>query len=209
MRRRFDLRDRPAVVAGIGVETPAVPDVEGFCIRHRQHRPYALCAGRIDAGKGCDEMLSFYDHYRRNVPGGADLLLIGTLAMPTPQIPGVRYLGYLDEEEKLAAMAGAKALLCPSPYESLSIVLLEGLSLGTPGLVSGRSAVLEDHARRSNAALYYATAAEFAEALDLLVRWDPMRDVLSRNGRAYVRDHYAWPAVMARYRGLIEAVRAV
>ncbi len=47
-------------------------------------------------------------------------------------MPGVRYLGYLSEEEKHAAMAGAKAVVCPSPYESLSIVLLEAFALGTP-----------------------------------------------------------------------------
>lgn len=206
VRARFDLKGRPAVVAGMGVETADPPDVEGFCIRHRQHRPYALYAGRIDAGKGCDQMLAFYDHYRQTVPGAADLLLVGTLAMPAPRIPGVRYLGYLSEEEKLAAMAGAKAIVCPSPYESLSIVLLEGLSLGTPGLVNVRSAVLEDHAKRSNAGLFYSTALEFAEALDLLVRSKEVRKALSGNGRAYVQEYYAWPSVMARYRGLIESV---
>jgi glycosyltransferase involved in cell wall biosynthesis len=194
------------VVAGIGIEVEAAPDVEGFRIRHRQHRPYALDAGRIDAGKGCDEMLVFYDHYRQTTPGGADLLLIGNLAAPLPRVPGVRYLGYLKEAEKQAALAGAKAVLCPSPYESLSIVLLEGLALGTPGLVNARSAVLLDHARRSNAALFYASAPEFAEALDLLVRSETLRASLSKNGRAYVSEHYLWPAVIARYEDLIAVV---
>ena len=170
VRSRFDLRGRPAEVTGIGVETPERPDVEGFRIRHRQHRPYALYAGRIDAGKGCDEMLAFFDRYRQTFPGAADLLLIGNLAMAEPRIPGVRYLGYLSEDEKYAAMAGAKAVVCPSPYESLSIVLLEAFSLGTPGLVTTRSAVLEDHCRRSNGGLFYRNGEEFAEALDLLVR---------------------------------------
>ena len=127
--------------------------------------------------------------------------------MPTPRVPGVRYLGYLSEEEKQAAMAGAKAVVCPSPYESLSIVLLEGLALGTPGLVNARSAVLLDHARRSNAGLFYASAPEFAEALDLLVRSETLRAGLSKNGRAYVAEHYLWPAVIARYESLIAAVR--
>jgi glycosyltransferase involved in cell wall biosynthesis len=195
------------VVAGIGIETPEAPDVEGFRIRQRQHRRYALYDGRIDAGKGCDEMLTFYDRYRQTSPGGADLLLIGTLAMPAPRVPGARYLGYLSEAEKYAAMAGAKAVVCPSVYESLSIVLLEGFALGTPGLVNARSAVLQDHARRSNAGLYYANADEFAESLDLLVRSGAVRDALSRNGQAYVAEAYLWPAVLARYEELIAAVR--
>ena len=205
VRRHFDLGSRPAVVTGIGVETKERPDVEGFRIRHAVHRPYALYAGRIDAGKGCDEMLAFFDHYRQTVSGAGDLLLIGNLAMPAPRVPGVRYLGFLSEDEKLAALAGAKAVICPSPYESLSIVLLEGFALGTPGLVSARSAVLEDHCRRSNAGLFYRDQDEFAESLDLLVR-GRLREVLAENGRGYVREYYAWPAVLARFRELIEVV---
>ena len=127
VRSRFDLRDRPALVAGIGVETPAAPDVEGFRIRHDLDGPYVLYAGRIDAGKGCAEMLAYYERYRRDRAGAPALVLIGKLAMPEPRAPGVRYLGYLPEDEKLAAMAGARAVLCPSPFESLSIVLLEAL----------------------------------------------------------------------------------
>jgi glycosyltransferase involved in cell wall biosynthesis len=207
VRSRFDLAGRPALVAGIGVETPDTPDVEGFRIRHDLDRPYVLYAGRIDAGKGCAEMLAFYDRYRRDRAGAPPLVLIGKLAMPEPRGPGVRYLGYLSEEEKFAAMAGAHAVVCPSPYESLSIVLLEALSLGTPVLASVRSAVLKDHCQRSNAGLWYENGDEFVEALHLLVGERELRRALGENGRAYVRENYRWPAVLARYRQLIDAVR--
>jgi glycosyltransferase involved in cell wall biosynthesis len=150
-------------------------------------------------------MPAFFDHYRQTVSGGADLLLIGTLSIPLPRVPGVRYLGFLPEEEKLAAMAGAKAVICPSPYESLSIVLLEAFALGTPGLVNARSAVLEDHCRRSNAGLFYRDRAEFAEALDLLVR-GRLREALAENARSYVRASYAWPTVIRKYKELIQAM---
>ena len=96
-------------------------------------------------------------------------------------------------------------MICPSPYESLSIVLLEGLALGAPALATARSAVLVDHCRRSRAGLWYATAEEFAEALDLLADEGELRAAMGRNGRAYVAEHYRWDAVLARYRELIEA----
>jgi glycosyltransferase involved in cell wall biosynthesis len=206
VRERFDLGQKPSVVAGMGVEVLADPDVEGFRIRHGVERPYALYAGRIDAGKGCLEMLAFFDRYRADHRGGVDLLLIGTMAMPEPRVPGVRYLGYLDEGEKHAAMAGARAIVCPSHYESLSIVLLEGLALGTPALVNARSAVLEDHCRRSNAGLWYQDAAEFGEALDLLATEDRVRSALGAHGRAYVSANYGWDTVVAKYVSLIETV---
>jgi glycosyltransferase involved in cell wall biosynthesis len=68
--------------------------------------------------------------------------------------------------------------------------------------------VLEDHCRRSNAGLWYGDADEFVEGLDLLVREDRLRTALGENGRAYVREHYRWDAVLLRYRSLIEAVRS-
>ncbi len=207
VRRHFDLAGRPSAVTGIGVDVDASGlDVEGFRIRHDVRGPYALYAGRIDAGKGCDAMLRHFAEYRRQVGGGAELLLIGKLAMEKPRVPGVRYLGFLPEADKLAAMAGARAVVCPSPYESLSIVLLEAMALGTPALATTASPVLLDHCVRSNAGLFYSDSAEFCEALDLLVKSEPLRGALGQRGRLYVTANYPWDVVMARYKGLIEAV---
>jgi glycosyltransferase involved in cell wall biosynthesis len=202
----FRVGETPAFVAGIGIETPARPDVEGFRIRHDVRGPYLLYAGRIDAGKGCDELVAFYQRYRRDCRGAAALLLIGRLAMPEPRVPGVRYLGYLAEAEKHAALAGASAVVCPSPYESLSIVLLEALSLGVPALASARSPVLKDHCLRSQGGLYYADEAEFVEAADLLVREAALRQALGKRGRAYVAENYRWDVVLAKYRAALAAV---
>jgi glycosyltransferase involved in cell wall biosynthesis len=205
VRSRFPLGERPARVAGIGVEAPAAPDVPAFRRRYGVAGRYLLYAGRIDAGKGCAEMVDFYARYRAEDPGAPELLLIGNLAMPMPATPGVRYLGYLAESEKAAALAGADVVLCPSPYESLSIVLLEGFALGVPGLVNARSAVLKDHCRRANGGLYYESADEFVEALRLLVQHEALRRALGEHGRRYVRESYRWDVVLARYRELIEA----
>ncbi len=57
-----------ALVTGMGVDLPAQPDSEGFRIRHEEDRPYLLYAGRIDAGKGCAEMLDLYERYREGQP---------------------------------------------------------------------------------------------------------------------------------------------
>jgi glycosyltransferase involved in cell wall biosynthesis len=203
VRSRFDVGGRPTAVLGIGVDAPKRVDVEGFRARHEQGRPFALYAGRIDAGKGCAEMLAFYERYRESTPDPVDLVLIGRLAMEGSLPDGVRYLGFVSEDDKAAAMAAAEVLICPSPFESLSIVLLEGLALGTPVLVTERSAVLVDHCRRSNAGLWYADADEFGCALELLARDARLRDGLGRNGQGYVHEEYRWDAVVERWRGLI------
>lgn len=206
VRSRFPLGDRPTLVAGIGIDDGQAPDVEAFKIRHDVRGPYALYAGRIDAGKGCAEMIAFYDRYRRACRGAAELLLIGNLAMPEPRSPGVRYLGFVSETEKRAALAGAAAVVCSSPYESLSISLLEAMALETPVLASAASPVLLDHCRRSNGGLFYASADEFVESLDLLVREPALRRALGANGLRYVDAEYRWPVVIERYERLIRAV---
>jgi glycosyltransferase involved in cell wall biosynthesis len=204
VRARFDLRGRPAAVAGMGVDVPASVDVAAFRRKHGVDRPYALYAGRIDAGKGCAELVAHYARYRAR-GGTADLILIGTLAMTLPPVPGLRHLGYLPEDEKHAALAGASVVACPSPYESLSIALLEGFAVGTPGLVNAASAVLKEHCLRSNAGLFYGDGDEFAEALQRLIDDPALRRALGDSGRRYVAASYRWDVVLDRYRALIEA----
>jgi glycosyltransferase involved in cell wall biosynthesis len=208
VRGRFDLGTKPALVAGMGVDVPPGPDVAGFRTRHGLARPYVLYAGRIDAGKGCAEMLAFFERYRQSHGGAApaDLVLIGRMALPEVGCTGVRYLGYLSEEEKAAAIAGADAVVCPSPYESLSIVLLEGMALGVPGLVNARSEVLKEHCLRSNGGLFYEDADEFVEALDLLAGDEALREALGANGQSYVTENYRWEVVLERWKEVLGAV---
>ena len=62
-------------------------------------------------------------------------------------------LGFRPEAEKHDAIAGATALVMPSPHESFSFVILEAWSQGTPVLATARSPVLRGHVERSGAGL--------------------------------------------------------
>ena len=202
---RFDISKCSQDVVGIGVDPPQAPDVEEFQILRGIERPYLLYAGRIDAGKGCDEMLRFYETAQAEIMGCPDMYLIGKLAMELPAIPRLRHFGFVSEEEKHAAMAGASALICPSPYESLSITLLEAMSHGTPVLASSRSDVLLDHCHKSNAGLVYGTSEEFTESVRLLVLDEPLRRALGASGRRYALTQFAWDPVLDRLVRQIDA----
>jgi len=204
---RFDLGRRPSAVAGMGVEVPATGDGAAFRRTHGLAAPFLLYAGRIDAGKGCAELVAHYARFRAR-GGAADLVLIGTLAMELPDVPGLRHLGYLPESEKQAAMAAASVVVCPSAYESLSIALLEGFAARRPGLVNAASAVLREHCLRSNGGLFYADGDEFVEGLDRLLRDEGLRRAMGEAGRRYVEAEYRWDVVLARYRSLIETAAA-
>ncbi|MBP6702069.1 MAG: glycosyltransferase family 4 protein [Vicinamibacteria bacterium] len=202
---RFDLSRCSQDVVGIGVDPPEPTDVEEYRILRGIERPYLLYAGRIDAGKGCDEMLRFYERAQAEIMGCPDLHLIGKLAMELPRIPRLRHLGFVSEADKRAAMAGAEALICPSPYESLSITLLEAMSQGTPVLASSRSDVLVDHCLKSQAGLVYGDPEEFTETVRRLVLDEPLRRALGRNGERYALTEFSWESVLDRLVRQIDA----
>lgn len=180
---------------------------ETFRRRHRLHGPFALYGGRIDAGKGCEELVEYFSGYVRE-GGDGTLVLMGVKMMPIPEEPFIRFAGRLPDQERLQALEAATVVVVPSPFESLSIIALEGLAAGTPILVNARSEVLVDHCRQSNAGLFYADRDEFIECLKLLMRNDELRAAMGRNGREYVRRNYRWDVVIAKYERVFAKVRA-
>jgi len=177
-----------------------------FRRRHRLYGPLALYGGRIDPGKGCEELIEYFSSYVKE-GGDATLALMGVKLMALPEEPFIRFAGLLPDGERLEALEAANVVMCPSPYESLSLLLLEALAVGTPVLVNARSAVLVEHCVNSNGGLYYSDRDEFVECLKLLVNNPQLCAALGQNGRDYVRKHYRWEAVLARYERLFAKVR--
>jgi glycosyltransferase involved in cell wall biosynthesis len=167
--------------------------------------PFLLYGGRIDPGKGCEELLAFFGNYKDG-GGPATLVLMGSKLMPLPDVPWVRYAGLLSESDRLRALEAATIVVVPSPFESLSLLALEGMAVGRPVLCNARADVLVDHCRRSNAGLFYSTREEFIECVDVLLADRPLRERMGQNGRAYVTANYAWDVIMAKYDKLIAAL---
>jgi glycosyltransferase involved in cell wall biosynthesis len=178
-----------------------------FRRRHRLYGPIALYGGRIDPGKGCEELIEYFSRYAQE-GGDAVLTLMGVKLMPLPEEPFINFAGLLSERERVQALEAATVVICPSPYESLSLLALEALSVGTPILVNARSPVLVEHCVRSNGGLYYADGDEFVECLKLLVRDDRLRAELGRNGRDYVRRNYRWDVVLGKYERVFAKIRS-
>ena len=92
----------------------------------------------------------------------------------------------MADDVREALLARARVLMMPSPYESLSMVVLEAWNHGVPALVNARCAVLRGQVRRADGGLYYRTSAEFVAALDcLLERPDEARTSVPRGWRTW------------------------
>ncbi len=177
-----------------------------FRRRHRLHGPIALYGGRIDPGKGCEELIEYFSAYVKD-GGDATLALMGVKLMALPEEPFIRFAGLLSDPERVQALEAATVVVCPSPYESLSLLALEAFSVGTPVLANARSDVLVEHSVRSNAGLYYANRDEFVECLRLLVDDGQLRQTMGRNGREYVQKNYQWDVVLDKYERVFAKLR--
>jgi glycosyltransferase involved in cell wall biosynthesis len=164
-----------------------------------------LYGGRIEPGKGCDQLLDFFDGYK-DEGGPATLVLMGAKLMPLPNVPWVRYAGLLSETDRLTALESATIVVVPSPFESLSLLALEGMAVGKPVLCNAHADVLVDHCRRSNAGLFYSSREEFVECTHLLLADRELREGLGRNGQSYVAANYSWDVIMAKYDKLMAAL---
>jgi len=178
-----------------------------FRRRHRLYGSIALYGGRIDPGKGCEELIQYFSEYARE-GGDATLVLMGVKLMSLPEEPFIRFAGLLSDRERLQALEAATIVVCPSPYESLSLLALEALAVGTPILANARSDVLVEHCTRSNGGLYYADRDEFVECLKVLAADERLRAMLGRNGREYIRRSYRWDVVLGKYERIFARVRS-
>lgn len=192
-----------------------------FRRRHRLYGQFALYGGRVEPDNGCEEMLTYFDSYAAADPapgsespraaargdGDATLVLMGVKMMKVPEEPYLRLAGVLPERERMIAYEAADVTIAPASDDLLAQSLLESMAVGTPVLASARNEAAVDHCRRANAGLYYANRDEFVEALRLLTTNTRLREQLGENGRAYVRQHFRWDAVLGRFDRLVARFR--
>lgn len=194
---------RPHAVGAVAIEPPPAVDGEAFRRRRGLGR-YLLYAGRATRGKGVDLLLEGFALLHAHLPEQS-LVLIGDPAGPAGGAAGVVSLGWLDEAERWAALAGAEAVVVPSQMESLSLVALEAWAMGRPCLLNGNSPVLAGQAGRSGGALLFHNPAELAETAERIVTDPGQARRLGDAGRRHVALHYRWGGVVRRLEVLLAA----
>ena len=109
---------------------------------------------------------------------------MGVKLMQMPEVPWVKFAGLLSERERLQALEAATIVVVPSPFESLSLLALEAMAVGTPVLCNGRRDVLVEHCLKSNAGLFYTDRDEFIEGAHAAAgrRTPAARDGTERQG---------------------------
>lgn len=205
VRKKFQNWKVRCRIGGAGVDLPEDISSQRFRDKYGLEN-YIIYVGRIDTGKNCDQMFRDFIAYKEAYPGSLKLVLMGKNIIEIPKHPDIISLGFVDDQDKFDGISGAKFLILPSMFESLSIVVLESFSLGVPVVVNGACEVLKSHCQRSNGGLYYKDTEEFCATVDYMIHHQDVCIAMGKNGQKYVNRYYQWDVVIRKLRGLIEYV---
>lgn len=190
---------------GSGIELPDTIDADRFK-KDNGISKYIVYVGRIDTHKGCGHLFEYFVKYKEQSDSDLKLVLMGKAVMDIPIRDDIINLGFVSEELKYNVMAGAEALIMPSEFESLSIVVLESLALKVPVIVNGLCEVLKEHCEVSKAGFYYESYDEFVASLNKLLNDSELRLKMGKLGAEYVAQYYSWDKIIGLFSDIVEKI---
>lgn len=197
-----ETKNKPSIVGVLGFDIPE--DTYGEkCSLSEVPENYILYAGRITPAKGCDELIEFFQNYKNRFENDLKLVLIGKLDMELPESQDIVFLGFVSDEDKMYLMRNAKAFVIASHFESLSMVVLEAMSVRTPVMVTKKCDVLKGHVDRSKAGELFEDKDSFGSGLNLILS---QRDVYGDRGLDYVRNNYSWNKIVSNVCEVVDNV---
>ncbi len=202
LKARFPKAKLEGPIAGVGIDVPSSCNPDEFRQKYNINQPFFLYVGRIDPSKGCQELFTYFLNLPKKESASTKLVLLGKPAMPIPKHPDIITLGFVDEQTKWDALAACDLLIMPSPYESLSIVLLEAWSIGKAVLVNGKCDVLVGQCRRAQGGVWYTSEDEFQVAIEIISQ--EVRLQLGRQGKQFVENNYRWENIEQMYLNCIK-----
>ncbi|MBW4609165.1 MAG: glycosyltransferase [Hassallia sp. WJT32-NPBG1] len=202
LKSRFPEINLQGPIAGVAVEPPSTYSAEDFRHKYNLKEPFLLYIGRIDPSKGCQELFDYFINLRNQKFNNIKLVLLGKSTMPIPNCPDIIPLGFVDEQSKWDALGACDLLVMPSPYESLSMVLLEAWAVGKPVLVNGRCDVLVGQCRRAQGGVWYTSEDEFQVAIEKMD--EQVRNKLGLQGKKFVETNYVWSKIEDKYLSLLK-----
>jgi glycosyltransferase involved in cell wall biosynthesis len=191
-----------AHLAGLDVDRieviyPGVPEVYFGAQPRPSDRPYILYLGTIEPRKNVDTLLDAWSSFR--LQGDFDLVIAGasgwssetTLARLASRPVGVRYLGYVAEDELPGLLAGASAFVYPSLYEGFGFPVAQAMAAGVPVITSNTSC-LPEVAGDGALLVDPRSAGEIRAAMEKLLTSPSLRQQLRTAGVARARREYRW-----------------
>ncbi len=176
---------------------PGVPEVYFGAQARPSEQPYVLYLGAIEPRKNVDTLLDAWSGFVFR--GDFDLVIAGASGWAGESIrarlaarpAGVRYLGYVPEDELPGLMAGASAFVYPSLYEGFGFPVAQAMAAGVPVITSNTSC-LPEVAGKGALLVDPRSTAEIRDALEKLLTSPALQQQLRTAGMARAKSAYRW-----------------
>ena len=193
-------------IAGVGLD-PALTTNFTASSETGPTNPYLLFMGRVGKGKEVDTLISYFLTWQSISKQPLNLVLAGQLEknLKIPAHPSIQYLGVVNEKTKIRLLSGSFAVVNPSPQESLSMLVLEGILAKKPIILNAKDPVLKSYAEAMPSVFSYASKDDFIKRLEFLNshQWLAIKEGALLHSEKWVQDRYSWNKVMAIYRQTI------
>lgn len=199
--------DDKITITGLGLKKqPARKSSQGH---EDTHKPYLLFMGRMGKGKEVNILIEYFLSWNRKPKKNQlSLVLAGNLEqnLNIPDNQNISYLGVVSDKRKNQLLKNCFAIVNPSPHESLSMLVLEGIMAKKPVIINGKDPVLRSYSQQMKSVLSYFSENEFHKKIDYLYSddWKKIEHSSLEHSEKWVCDNYSWEKVMEAYHKTIK-----
>jgi len=194
LSKHFDVKDKPGIIAGVGINLPedVNPDIAYAKFPQLKGKDYIIFVGRISTSKDADVLVDYFLKFREKTGRDIYLVMLGKGDMAVKEHPSIILPGFVSGEEKFSFIKNSVALVNPSRFESLSMVLLEAWFMETPVMVSGKCEVTKKQVQRSGGGFSFIDYNSFQEGLIKILDNREETKKMGLSGRKYTEENYSW-----------------
>jgi glycosyltransferase involved in cell wall biosynthesis len=168
-------------------------------------RPYALFVGTIEPRKNVDALLDAWAALKPSLRDEFELRIVGppgwnaeaTLGRLQAGAQGVRYLGYVAENDLPALTAGAALFVYPSLYEGFGFPVAQAMAAGV-AVITSQTSCLPEVAGSGAVFVDPKSLADLTAALDRLLTSPATRATLAQAGRQRAEAEFRWETTARR-----------
>ena len=158
--------------------------------KHGLDTPYVLFVGCIEPRKNIPKLLQAFARVRESFSKDVNLVIAGPFGWEmeslrrtlTNEGSGVRYLGYVPENDLPGLFRGASAFAFPSFYEGFGLPVAQAMASGVPVIISDRAA-LPEIAAGNGLTVDPDSVEELAAAIEKILDSPSLSAELARRGR--------------------------
>jgi len=156
----------------------------------RKASDYFVYIGRLEENKGYKNLADQFESMSESNPN-LKLIVLGRGKLLDYKNSCIDYRGFVSESEKYDILSRAIALIQPSPFESMSIVMLEAFALSVPCIVYDYSKVLVEHIEISKGGLIYHDKDSLLENMNIMSNRS-IRNECGTNAYNYFKMYYTY-----------------